>query len=466
MTVAAFPAPSGLAAVDRQWGGFITGRTYLLVGRAGAGRSALAFQSVQAALDEGMSCLLISPRPPETLVDVAQSVGLDLAQAHNAGTLRILKIPAAADLAKRGSDGLAASYRDLIELIETDRPGRVVIEDFTPLVQFETFERFGEAFASMVDAIGRLGTTVLLGLGTPANDASHRLINVVKEHAHGTIQMSATGNVILSLPAAAPAAPDAAGFAPIDPADDPSGDPVTPDDPPVLSMNDGASFETDAPTATPSVAAGPPHTDVIPPPPAPPAFLLPTDDSFPVDPADEIMAQGFLADSQAGAPAVGPATDAPMFPLPADEPFAPPPAPAALPTFAPLAASPDDAFRTALAASFDARAGNTKFLVIAARLDATQPESDHFAAVAGAIRTSLRPCDTMLADIPRGRAIVLLPASGPEAGQAFSARLQSNLRQSLGAQADAVLAAVAAVTIPDGQPFSSGQDLMAYAYES
>ena len=109
---AALPSPSGLPAVDRQWGGFTPGRAYLLVGRAGAGRSALALQAARAAIDEGARCLVISPRAPDALVEVGRSVGLDLAAAHGAGTLRLLRIPPAADLAARGPDGLAAAYRE------------------------------------------------------------------------------------------------------------------------------------------------------------------------------------------------------------------------------------------------------------------------------------------------------------------------------------------------------------------
>jgi hypothetical protein len=68
-------------------------------------------------------------------------------------------------------------------------------------------------------------------------------------------------------------------------------------------------------------------------------------------------------------------------------------------------------------------------------------------------------------DDARKRAAVLIPAAGAEAVQPLYASLQASLAQSLGSAAAGVLQAVGAVTIPNGQPFLSAQDLLAYAIE-
>jgi hypothetical protein len=56
----------------------------------------------------------------------------------------------------------------------------------------------------------------------------------------------------------------------------------------------------------------------------------------------------------------------------------------------------------------------------------------------------------MLADAERRRAAVVLPRSEAAASQTLFAGLQSHLTQALGAQAAGVLAAVGAVSIPNG----------------
>ena len=267
------PIPSGLPAVDRQWGGLAPGRAYLLVGRAGAGRSALALHTSRAAIDAGERCLLISPRPPEALVEVGQGVGLDLAAAHAAGALRLLRIPSAADLAARGPEGLAKSYRDLAALVANDRPGRVVIEDFTPLVQFDTFERFHDAFSGLVDALRAEGATLVIGLGDPANDASRRLLDVVERLVDGTIYLGSGGDLRLAAPGhtAYPSSDGSSVEAVPPPAPEPAPSPVAPlPTPPSPAPTPAVSLP---PPPTPPAAApdpGPPSVAAMPEPPAAP----------------------------------------------------------------------------------------------------------------------------------------------------------------------------------------------------
>ena len=526
MTVDASIAPSGLPDVDRQWGGFASGHTYLLVGRAGAGRAALAFQTVRASVDAGTKCLVLSPRPPEALVEVARGVGLDLAQAHGAGQLRVLRIPPAAELAKRGADSLEKSYRDLVGLVDADRPGRVVIEDFTPLIQFDTFERFRRAFEQLVGDLRERGATLVIGLGDPANDASRRLVDVVSTLVDGTVRLSASGNVSLDAPADAPSDPDRETTAADTPTDgplaapdeapsapEPAGpdasmedafgleieedfsapSPPAPPPGPEESTNDGSRYDTDpprptapsesaptvslppAPAAATATASGPPATDIVAPPPADPDLLLPPDDAFGADPADAIVDQGYLADSngmELPRPAAPPHPPAQAAPVAAP---APPTAPAPgaggpLPAFAPLgvpaapAPSPAEIFQTSLDAAFNARDAGTPFLVVALRMEPAQPQAAHFGSVETGLRAASRETDRVLVDAVRKRAIVLLPSSGPEAGQVLFAGLQAHLRAALGAEADAVLGAIGAVTVPNGQPFGSSRELLDYAF--
>ena len=525
---AATPSPSGLAAVDRQWGGLAAGRTYLLVGRAGAGRSALALQTVRAAADAGQRCLVISPRSPDDLVEVGHDVGLDLAAAHTAGTLRLLRIPKAADLAARGPEGLAKSYRDLVALVASDNPARVVIEDFTPLVQFDTFERFHDAFAGLVGALREQGVTLVIGLGDPANDASRRLLDVVEGLVDGTIRLGAGGDLVLGTPGRAdypsndgasveaepPPAPEPpAAVAPTTPAPLPAPVAVPPPadpEPPVLapdptlsepsstapaSPDHSTTFapgptaapessfappfapETSAPTVSPepsaqafapeppsasapppSASAEPPYTDVVAPPPPDPSLLAPSADAFGNDAVDSLFAQGYLADSRGSALGAPPAAPA-MPSLSA--------VPPGLPAFAPLGGSAPDpgiAFRAALDSAFASR-GTAPFVVIALRMDPAVPDAAHFDTVEAGLRSGLRPADRLLVDASRKRAAVVLPDSAPDAAQTLFGSLQAHLRATLGAEAERVLQSVAAVTVPDGQPFQTSAELVSYAFE-
>ena len=476
-------SPSGLPTVDARWGGLAAGGSYLLVGRASAGRSALALSSAAATVTAGGTALLISPRSPDDLATAGTPSGVDVRALHATGRLRLLRTPAAADLAARGSDGLDAAYRDLTALIAAERPARVVVEDFTPLVQFDSFDRFRAALGGLVGTLREAGVTLVVGLGEPANEASEHLIAVVREAVDATLTLVVDGEtrrLDLARRDDTPAAPDrpAAGTpeaaAPEASAGgDSSADvPAAPPAPPLVLAPPPA-----AATAPPRPAAIP-ETAIVPPPSPDPSLFEPAGDTFGQDPAIQMFEQGYLVDSGASGvvghlpPSSAPAESAFPFPpaLAPTEPPAPPPAFA--PPFSPLAApavptaDPAAEMRQTLDASFAARDGGTPFLAVAVRMEAAAPEGAHFFAVADGLRRGLRPVDRLLVDLPRRRAVVALPGVGAEAAAALFASLQSHLRSTLGADAEAVLRAVGAVSVPDGQPFTSTADLMAYAFES
>ncbi|MEM6328490.1 MAG: hypothetical protein AAF791_15350, partial [Bacteroidota bacterium] len=205
------PIGSGLDAVDQVWGGLRPGTSLLLVGRARAGRTALALRSARAAIAAGQTCLLFSPRAADALNATAQSEGFDLAALHGSGRLRVLRIPSAKDLAAKGVAGLESAYRDLAGLAASSSTDRVVIEDLTPLVQFPTFDAFGAAFDSLRAALS--GASLVVGLGEPANEPSRRLVETVQGRVDGTARLSTDG-IAFEPRVQYPSAPEAAAFDP------------------------------------------------------------------------------------------------------------------------------------------------------------------------------------------------------------------------------------------------------------
>ena len=505
--------PSGLQAVDARWGGLAANGTYLLVGRAEGGRSALALQFVRGAVDSDARCLLISPRAPGELLQLASTVGLDLGDAHKTGRLRLLRIPPAESLAQRGSDGLDKAYQDFVTLVRSDRPDRVVIEDFTPLVQFDSFDRFESAFTTLSKDIGELGAALIVGLGEPANSTSRQLLDVVKRHVHASIELDADSrqlrltkqeaapldaDPILASSSEAPDAPAISAEAPTasptldavsettvsapevstDPTPEPAqtASPVPDAAGPVLdeapsveedpepegsegeseedaSVAEADVFALDTPEPMPFAPSEPetsgyPVKGVTAAPPADPSLQGDPEDRFGIDP-ESVLTHGYLVDSGA-------------IPPP-ERPSVPPPAFASLGDSG--SATPTDAFRASLDNSFAVRVTGTPFLVVAVRMEASAPESVYFPTVAEGLRSALRPQDRILVDENRRRAVVLLPASQADAAQDLFSGLQDHLRRALGDSAAGVLRAVGAVSVPDGQPFTSSRDLMAYAYE-
>ncbi|MEM1056515.1 MAG: ATPase domain-containing protein [Bacteroidota bacterium] len=578
------PAPSGIAAVDRTWGGLRPGASVLLVGRAASGRTAMALQTVRAAIAAGQTALLLSPRSPADLNTAAQSSGFDLAALHASGRLRVLRIPSAKDLAAKGNDGLRAAYRDLAGLATKAGAHRVVIEDLTPLVQFTTFEAFGAALDELRQSLGE--AALVVGLGEPANGPSRELVGVVRARVDGTVRVAGdrvqfdptpepspdpTFAEIPPPPMAAsvrqeplPSPPEPVAVAPqpvvprmetpyaagpqdVPPMAPPASatqtpvvpervvpEPVVPEpaamppfgslgappagfdaqeveptepvlpafDPPPFS-SDGASVSIDTPEPTghdldfaPEMPTPPgtprlpgvafpaaeteaeasdfPQAGVEPALPPDPELMAPSSDAFGRDPGRAFFENGYLVDSRgatsapiSAAPSAPAEYPAPPTPMPPPG-MAPTPAPT-VPGFTPLSAPSDDdprAAQTALQAAFNARSQGTPFLVIAARMEPTQPESASFAAVVEGLRKATPANGAFYANVAQLRSLLVLPGATAEAASGVFAGLQQHLQTATGPQAESTLRAVAAITVPDGQPFGTAQELWEYAVSS
>ncbi|MFN3596598.1 MAG: RAD55 family ATPase [Rubricoccaceae bacterium] len=470
---------TGLSALDAPWGGLAPGESYLLVGRMSAGRAAIALQIARAVADASR-CLYLSTRAPQALAANAAQAGYDLAAAYRAGKMRLMQIPPAAELAATGSDGLDEAYADLLALVADERPAAVVVEDFTPLVQFDTFERFEAAFARLRDALRAQGVALVLGLGEPANKASQQLLALLARRVDGTVRLEVLDGgerrLVLARREAAPppAAPPPAGLdsqndgaasglphpAVVSPAPDAS---PAADAPPEASSDVLADASASAPApagpfgpdsfgydpiTTPS---GPQVARILPAPAPDPSLLFSGTDPFAEQDTWSLAEQGYLIDSQ----------ERPVLPPDAGA----PPDPPAAEAVAPAANVTEDAFAHALDAAFAGRtADGTPFLVVALRMEPGTPPAVHFPLIVeGVCAGEDRLC---LSDEARCRAVVLLPGAAADEAQALFGALQQHLHAQLGERSAEALQAIGAVTLPNGEPFTDAQALLGYVYAS
>jgi len=464
---------SGVPAVDARWGGYASGAAYALVGPSAGGRLALVLHAARAAVEGGARSLLVSPLATDALVASARGLGLDLPAAHADGRLRLLRIPDATALAARGDAGLAAALADLGRLVGSDRPDRVIVEDLAPLAGFSSAEAFATAFTSFVEALRQVDATLVVGLDAPQTPAANGVLMAVQAQTAGMLEIAGDGTdrrlVLHGGPVATPTADPPT--APPPPAPEPAApEPVVPPEPEVTITPTVSPVAPPAPepvaepVVEPPVMApaplpshsgdGIPRTDIAPPPPADPALTEHAGDPFGFD-AQEFLSQGFLVDSGAGA-VIG---HVPAMPAP--EPTAPP-AWGAAPGWAPMEAPADD--RARFTAGLDAAyATGQPFDAVAIRMTPGTPAAAHFPALVAGVRASVAPGDDVYADEAACRAVVRL--AGHDRAATLFAGVQAYVRSRLGADAAAVLGAVAAAPIPGGAPFTSGAALMAYAVD-
>ncbi|HLA64194.1 MAG TPA: hypothetical protein VK610_07185, partial [Rhodothermales bacterium] len=191
-------APSGIGPVEVIWGGLARPGAYLLVGAARQGRLHLAAQAAGGAVAAGERVLVFSGRETEAVTGLAREADVDLADAYRRGLARLLRVPAAKDLAALGEAGLTRAMIDMAAAAKGT--SRVVIEDFTPFVQFRSFDAFSTAFRRLIADVAAHGATLVLGLGEPANDGSRRLLDFVQGEVTGTLHVRPdAGGYLLTL---------------------------------------------------------------------------------------------------------------------------------------------------------------------------------------------------------------------------------------------------------------------------
>jgi len=82
---------TGVPFFDEHYGGIYRGRTMLVSGRAGSGKTVLGLQFIQQGIKQNERCLILSGRPMNDLIIFAESLKLPVSEAVEAGNLILLE---------------------------------------------------------------------------------------------------------------------------------------------------------------------------------------------------------------------------------------------------------------------------------------------------------------------------------------------------------------------------------------
>ena len=475
--------PTGIAPLDQTWGGLQPGRPYVLFGRGRNGRYLLTLQLAQTGVQRGESVLFVSSRQPQELLAEAATFDFDLKGSVESGALRLLRIPASLLTGALSDDALEDAMGDLGDLLHEHQPAWMVLDDFTPFVQFHAFERFEDALSELIRGLEAAGAVGVLATGEAANEHSQRILGYLREQSAGAVRVARLrdGKLCALRFFATATSP---------------GDPIDvlwdPNRPAALVTDEDAAQAATAPLADEPELARPDALAPI----DTAAYALPQAMHLPGNVIDD----GIVVDSDVagGLDPFG----APLPPLPrayrdrgqngvvelpdhsgAD--YRPPGynrrspsdlglggAPTNLVPAEPSAPAPlrateattRAAFRKALAQAYMARATRHEpFLVLSLHIEQGQPHAAAFPEVLAGVQTGLDEGATYLAESETRRLLVLLPGSGPAAARSLLSHIKQHLHAA-GHDGSAVLEAFSAVVIPNGRPFQDPGALMEYAW--
>ena len=126
---------SGLAPLDRQIGGFVKGRPYILSGNPGTGKSCACLEFIDAGVQQGERGLILTHDDPGDLLDSAEFLGIDLGEALLADRVRIVTFQL--DFVRRFMRAATPmqAFEELLRHIGDEPVQRISVDSIVPFLE-------------------------------------------------------------------------------------------------------------------------------------------------------------------------------------------------------------------------------------------------------------------------------------------------------------------------------------------
>ncbi len=425
------------------------GGTYMCYGHASSGRGLLGMLFLQTGAQLKEKGLFVSTGRPRDWMIQASSIHFDIHEARASGQVRLLWIPASFEGKQPGEKGGGHAIHALIKIIRKEKPDRLLINDFSPFLGFNSFELFQKSFALLMKQLDELpGTTVLLMMPAAVNKPSSQIIDFMRNHMTGSIHImlereesSENKRRVYLLPGIGHVNHEVFDHWKI------------PDLSPGKKTNRRKRAtqrktnqgETEPANRDREVSTEPSRS--------PAAQRTSSGSKTDRNDATPWMKAGSLAhideftsgDEQLAVPAVGV-------------------------ELMQRVKKTHQRFIQELNAVFEQRDGSSgrPFLLVALRVESDQVELESgivFEVVLSVLQSMIQDEGQLLVDEERERIISVLLDTQPGGVREWFELFQSNLKDRYPDQADLLPHAVSAVVVPDGQPFDSPEEFLAYALE-
>ena len=202
---------SGIAPLDERLGGLLPGRTYVLSGAPGTGKSIACLEFLNAALEEGATAAILTHDDPGDLIAQGEFLGLDLDRALREERFVLLRYQL--DFSRRfcRAPSPEVAFDELRRLLGDHTPSRIAIDSMAPFLEGSAAS--GSGVSAMLAFLESLGATSLLTYpGDLAGLFDRRIEPLVQRAAailHLTAESDRTGRIEVrkvrfSVPSTAP----------------------------------------------------------------------------------------------------------------------------------------------------------------------------------------------------------------------------------------------------------------------
>ena len=185
---------SGISLVDKIWGGFYRGGTYLLVGPRKSGRTLIGLQYAMECAGQKEVCLYFTSMRPKDLMIQAASIDFDLQYYMNQNLIIVVRVAPPSELFEVGNpdDFLTEYLNDIVTVVEQYQPNKIVFDELTPFIGFNNINLLQNVFGRTIESIEENGITSLFILGDPATPAANSIVEALSGYSTGMIYLQKT----------------------------------------------------------------------------------------------------------------------------------------------------------------------------------------------------------------------------------------------------------------------------------
>jgi KaiC/GvpD/RAD55 family RecA-like ATPase len=183
--------PSGISLIDKSWGGFYSGGTYLLIGPKKSGKTMLGLQYAMECAKQNEICLFFTSMRPKDLMILAASINFDLQDYMNQNLIIVIRVAPPRDVFKSSmNDEFYVEYlKDIVTVVEKYKPAKIVFDELTPFISFNNINLLKQTFLKTIETIEESGIISLFILGEPATPAAKKIVESLSDFSTGIVRL-------------------------------------------------------------------------------------------------------------------------------------------------------------------------------------------------------------------------------------------------------------------------------------
>lgn len=180
---------TGLSLVDKTWGGFYRGGSYLLIGQKKTGRTLAGLHFAMESAKNRQVCLYFTNMRPKDLMIHASSIDFDLQTYMNQNLVIVVRVAPPTELSEvPNPDHLLVEYlNDIVTVVEQYQPQRLVFDELTHFVGFEDNNLLQQTYLETIEKIEDQNTTSLFILADPVTPLAQMIVDSLAQYSTGVI---------------------------------------------------------------------------------------------------------------------------------------------------------------------------------------------------------------------------------------------------------------------------------------